>query len=125
MTGDCLPSRFEHARAAEGFALLIQMLEELGFRVHPTKRSPPSQIMEYTGLVYNSIEGTVSAPSRKVAKALFVINECLNTSHTVVHTLDKVTGTLSDLASVFTHHWQVIVVSFIRHHCALRSRWST
>ena len=93
----------EHARAAEGFALLIQMLEEMGFRVHPTKRSPPSQIMEYTGLVYNSVEGTVSAPPRKIAKALFVINDCLNTSRTVVHTLDKVSGTLSDLAFVFTH----------------------
>ncbi len=81
------------------------MLTSLGFQVHPTKRVPPTQCIEFTGLVFNSIEGTISLPQRKIDKSEALIKELLACDLTKVPLplLDSLVGILSHLTFVITH----------------------
>jgi hypothetical protein len=93
------------ARADDGFSFLIDMLSEIGFLVHPTKRVYPTQRLEFAGLEFDSVLGVVALPERKVAKAVALVTEVLTWAETRIplSKVDSLVGVLGHLAFVITH----------------------
>ena len=60
------------------YSRLIQFLSELGFLVHPEKRSPPVQCLEIIGFEIDSVSGVAKISEKKQAKSLGKLSTFLN-----------------------------------------------
>ena len=83
---------------------VIQIFQALGFVINFAKSDlTPKQIMEFLGIIVNSIEMTFSIPQAKIEKLTKISLEMLEKGEPSVRELSSIIGKLRATAPAFTH----------------------
>ena len=69
---------FDMMEAALAMMVFVAFMSHLGFRFKWSKMAFPSTVNELTGIIGNSVEGSISLPQRKIDKALSRVNAALD-----------------------------------------------
>ena len=83
-----------HQRATESFTALGNLLEDLGLRESSSKAYPPSQVMPYLGILFNTVTMRMSIPPDKVTEVQAEVSLWMKKKFATKRTLQQLLGKL-------------------------------
>ena len=82
-------------RAFEAFHQLQNLFLELGLESSPEKDSPPATTMIFLGILFNTVDMTLSIPSAKIQELLDRIQQLIHSRRIAYHDLQSLLGLMS------------------------------
>jgi len=95
---DCVGVERDGNTATTAFTRLRDVITELGLKEAPDKLCPPSTRMEFIGITFDTVAGTISIPQDKVLEILCLVRDWLGRTSATKHQLQSLLGKLHHIA---------------------------
>ena len=95
---DCVGVEADKATASAAYGNLRNVVAELGLQEAPDKLCPPSPRMEFIGVTFDTVTGTISIPGEKVKEIMALVRDWQGRTSATKHQLQSLLGKLHHVA---------------------------